>query len=472
MGLDTYRSEKSAAVWAQEEFGQANLGDARRTKRLISMAESAAQFPSGKLTEVFQQSADRQGAYKFVENEAIHSEAIAEATGRTCAKRCKNESFVYVVIDGSTVRLTDRAGTKDYGAVGSFAHGARGIQVITALALDSDGVPIGVSALTWWNRLEKVYTCSKSRGYGEKEVRYWGETIRTTCARFNEEAPNCRLWFIIDREADSLDMLLDLKETTHYFTVRATQNRRVQTNYDDPEYVYDKLAPRRTRKGSYTLNVSAAHGRTARTARMSIHFAEVTLRLRKPGSGQIQEFPVNAIYVRETSKVPENEDPIEWLLYTNYPIKALEDALLVVQGYMNRWHIEDYHRCWKSGVCNIESTQLQTTKTVKIWGTIMATIAARAERIKHLAREKPTLPAIEEFSATEIEALTLLKRKRKKKNEVIPDEPPTIATIVLWIAEIGGYTGKSSGGPPGSTTIARGLERLQLAAELLRIQRE
>ncbi|HRI65294.1 MAG TPA: hypothetical protein PK156_13690 [Polyangium sp.] len=54
----------------------------------------------------------------------------------------------------------------------------------------------------------------------------------------------------------------------------------------------------------------------------------------------------------------------------------------------------------------------------------------------------------------------------------IPDEPPTIATVVLWIAEIGGYTGKSSGGPPGSTTIARGLERLQLAAELLRIQRE
>lgn len=470
--MDVCATEKSACSWAEEEFGHVNLGDARLTKRAVRMMASVAQFPSGKLTEVFQTSADRQAAYKFVENDAVDAQPIAEAIGLACARRCINESFVYVVVDGSSVRLTDRAGTKDYGAVGSFKHGARGLQVITALALDADGVPMGVSALTWWNRLEKVRTRSQSRSYEEKEVRFWGETIRTTCARFNEEAPDCRLWFIIDREADSVDMLLDLKETKHYFTVRAKENRRVQTDYANPAYVFDKLAPKSTRKGSYTLNVSTAHGRTARTARMSIHFAEVTLRLRKLGSGQIQEFPVNAIYVRETSKVPENEDPIEWLLYTNHPVNTTEDILLVVQGYMNRWHIEDYHRCWKSGACNIESTQLQSTKTVKIWATMLASIAARAERIKHLSREKPELPAIKEFSATEIEVITLLKRNRKKKNEIIPDKLLTIATVVLWIAEFGGYTGKSSGGPPGSTTITRGLERLQLAMELLRIQRE
>jgi Transposase DNA-binding/Transposase DDE domain len=472
LAMGTFTSAESTTPWAQEEFGEANLGDARRTSRLVKMAACAAQFPSGKLTEVFQTSADRQGAYKLVENEAVHCEAIAEAMGRACAKRCINESFVYILVDGSSVRLTDRAGTKDYGAVGSFSDGARGIQVITALGLDSEGIPIGVGALTWWNRLEKVSTPSEKRSYDEKEVRYWGETIRTTCVRFKEEAPNCRLWFIIDREADAMHMLLDLDETGQYFTVRAQYNRRVESEYADPAYVFDELAPKRTRKGSYTLNVSAAHNRSARTARMNIHIAPITLLLRNPGSRQSQEFPVYAVHVRETSRVPDNEDPIEWLLYTNYPIKTLEDALLVVQGYMNRWRIEDYHRCWKSGVCDIESTQLQTTKSVKIWATMLGSIAARAERIKHLARENPNLPAIGEFSVEEVEALTLLKRRRKKKNETIPDGIPTIATVVLWLAEIGGYTGKSSGGPPGSTTIARGLERLQLAAELLRIQRE
>jgi hypothetical protein len=44
---------------------------------------------------------------------------------------------------------------------------------------------------------------------------------------------------------------------------------------------------------------------------------------------------------------------------------------------------------------------------------------------------------------------------------------PTIAQATLWIAQLGGYTGKSSGGPPGSITIKRGLDRLRPAALLL-----
>ena len=35
------------------------------------------------------------------------------------------------------------------------------------------------------------------------------------------------------------------------------------------------------------------------------------------------------------------------------------------------------------------------------------------------------------------------------------------------IADEGGYTGKSSGGPPGPTVIARGLERIGIAADAL-----
>jgi hypothetical protein len=36
------------------------------------------------------------------------------------------------------------------------------------------------------------------------------------------------------------------------------------------------------------------------------------------------------------------------------------------------------------------------------------------------------------------------------------------------VAELGGYTGTSSGGPPGSITLARGLFRLRDAADTLR----
>jgi hypothetical protein len=36
--------------------------------------------------------------------------------------------------------------------------------------------------------------------------------------------------------------------------------------------------------------------------------------------------------------------------------------------------------------------------------------------------------------------------------------------MTRWVADIGGYTGKSSGGPPGIRVIARGFERVEAAA--------
>lgn len=58
-------------------------------------------------------------------------------------------------------------------------------------------------------------------------------------------------------------------------------------------------------------------------------------------------------------------------------------------------------------------------------------------------------------------------RLTQKKTETIPDSVPTIAQATLWLAELGGYTGKSSGGPPGTITISRGLAKLRSAADAI-----
>ncbi|APR85275.1 Hypothetical protein A7982_10624 [Minicystis rosea] len=103
----------------------------------------------------------------------------------------------------------------------------------------------------------------------------------------------------------------------------------------------------------------------------------------------------------------------------------------------------------------------------------MIATAARIERIKHLARTKPDQPASIEFEAHEIEATMLMKRESKKRNEQLPTGMPTIAQVTLWLAELGGYTGKSAGGPPGSITIKRGLDFvLPVAMALARLREE
>ena len=200
---------------------------------------------------------------------------------------------------------------------------------------------------------------------------------------------------------------------------------------------------------------------------MTVRAATVTLDLLNAWTSSKCALTVNAVWVRETSAAPRGERPLDWLLLTNYPIDSFDDAKLVLFGYTQRWRIEDFHKTWKSGVCDVESTQLHAKAHVIKWATILAAVAMRAERLKHLAREQPSLPASAELSATEVEALILLKRKYKKRTETITDAMPTIAQATLWIAELGGYTGKSSGGPPGSITIGRGLEHLLIAAEVI-----
>ena len=128
---------------------------------------------------------------------------------------------------------------------------------------------------------------------------------------------------------------------------------------------------------------------------------------------------------------------------------------------------EDFHKSWKTGCCNVEQTQLRHMTHVLRWATMLATIAMRVERLKHLARSQPNLPASTELSDIEIEALRAAKNRIKKRTETIPNEMPTISQAVRWIADLGGYTGKSSGGPPGSITIARGLELLHVWTDAL-----
>jgi hypothetical protein len=93
----------------------------------------------------------------------------------------------------------------------------------------------------------------------------------------------------------------------------------------------------------------------------------------------------------------------------------------------------------------------------------MASVAMRILRLTYIGRTQPEASAALELTKAEIQAVLLLK----KPAEVSWEETPTIGQIVLWIAELGGYTGKSSGGPPGPLVLARGLRKVEILAAVL-----
>lgn len=463
--------QASAIAWAQEEFGRARLGDARRTARLVGMAREVAIRPAGRVSEVFQKAAERQGAYALLENPAVQVEQLQEAAAAACVARSAEYPFVFVPVDGSSLTLTDRARVKDFGAIGANKFGARGLKVISAIGVSPEGVPAGLLSQQWWiraaapKRRNRKRRGRDSRKVEEKETQHWLDAIEDTTRRIEEGAPRTRAWFQLDREGDAWPLLVALTESGHDFTVRASWNRRVHTE-SGTRYLRDLVKKKRI-VGTYDLPVSAGPGRAERVARMAVRVATVTLDLRDKTTGRSWALSVNVVWSRELRTTPRGEKPLDWLLLTSVESSSFEQACRVVFGYSQRWRIEEFHRTWKSGACKVEETQLHDAAQVKKWATMLATVALRIERLKYLSRKQPDLPASVELSAVEIRTLLLLKRAQKKRNETIPDSTPSIAQATRWIADLGGYTGKSSGGPPGSITIRRGLDEIRAGARVL-----
>ena len=82
--------------WAQQQFGRSELGDPRRTARLVKLASTLATEPGKPLVNVTQSPADMEGAYRFIRNDQLKAEDIAEAgfyvTAQEAFEQQKNEN--------------------------------------------------------------------------------------------------------------------------------------------------------------------------------------------------------------------------------------------------------------------------------------------------------------------------------------------------------------------------------------------
>lgn len=97
------------------------------------------------------------------------------------------------------------------------------------------------------------------------------------------------------------------------------------------------------------------------------------------------------------------------------------------------------------------------------WAAILAGEAARQLRFTYLGRQSPDSPVDEELDAAEIDALLDLT-----DYQLSSSKPLTLGRALWLVAELGGYTGKSWGGPPGVLVVARGLKKLEVVARAYR----
>ncbi len=462
--------EAGPSSWALEEFGGAKIADPRWRRRLVRVAARAARRPAGRVTETFASSAERQGAYGLLESDAVGPDDVGQAMVEACARRSAGQPFVFCAVDGTSVSLTDSDLKKGFGPIGSRAGGGRGLKVMNAMVLSADGVPLGISSQRYWVRADKRRREHRHElRPDEKETKHWLDAMKQTREVMAQHAPSTRCWFQLDREGDAWPMLKEAGLDEHWFTIRACRKRWV-FQPDGTRIDVWRLLSRQPTKTTYLLDVRAAGRRKGRTANMVVRACKVTLCIRDKRTNEVTDLAINVVQAFEDGTTPAGEKPIQWTLLTNRPIEGIKDITDVIEGYSMRWRIEELHRTWKSGACSVEDNQLRSASAAIKWATILMAVAARIERIKQLSREQPELPATDEFTPAEIKAAALLYLGERAKAKLKAGPAPTVAEVTLWIAYLGGYTGKtSSGGPPGSITISRGLREVRAAARAIEV---
>jgi hypothetical protein len=341
---------------------------------------------------------------------------------------------------------------------------------MTALALTENGGPIGIVSQKTWVRAAPSRR-DTSRGGKPKlggESAHWVAVLDDCKRAFSRSVPDATPWYQIDRGGDCWQVIGYAEQTGVLITVRAVHDRnldgRAKKLWQSLETapVRAKLSidvaahgPRHRQKriGGRRRKKTRLPAEEARRARVVVRALDVPLAVLTLGGMTVAKF--NAVLVREVNRAKE---PVEWMLLTTHPIATRKEVLAIVRGYALRWRIEDFHRAWKSGLCRVEDTQLRSRAAIEKWATILASVATRALRLAHLARNDPHAPASSEFTPTELEALIALREPKG-----IGDGVPTLEQAVRWLAELGGYTGPWNG-PPGPTAIGRGLHDLLVVA--------
>ena len=126
------------AEWARQTFGECDLGDRRRTKRLIKLAEQAASRPDGSTPDQTESWADCKAAYRlFDEEDVTFEEIIAPHCAQTRAS-CRSGDVKLLINDTTEI---DYGMSRHISGLGPTGNGkGQGFFLHSALMVDaSDG---------------------------------------------------------------------------------------------------------------------------------------------------------------------------------------------------------------------------------------------------------------------------------------------------------------------------------------------
>lgn len=436
--------------WAAVELKGIKLGDRRLQRRLIRIVERLAANPACSVPAACKNWAETKAVYRFWDSDQVQADAIRAAHQANTIERIRGQRKVLVVQDTSELDYTRHGSTVGLGDLSR--NDGKGLLVHSALAIQLDGVPLGLLHQEIWSRESQPERSSEQRratATEEKESQRWISTLQASQAILPEDS---EFILVADREADMYDLFAAQRREGAHILIRAVHNRRV---VHEAKYLWEAVQAQAV-SGYMTVEVGRQPGRPPRTATLEIRFMSILIQPPHNGLYRPQARPVQvqAILAKELSP-PEGEPVIGWRLLTTLPVNNLADAKQCVIWYSYRWLIERYHFVLKSG-CRVEKLQLESAERLERALATYAIVAWRLLWLTYEARMHGEQGCETALETHEWQALYCTIHRTPHP----PPLPPDLKVAVLWIARLGGFLARASDGDPGVQTIWLGLRRL------------
>lgn len=444
------------AEWAEMNFGTCELGDARRTRRAVVVAQQMAERPDGSTPDQCERWGDLKAAYRLFDADDVTFAALAEPHWRATRRAACGTVLLLgdtTEIDFGVHRRTEGLGpTGDGYGRGFFLHNSLMVEAETREI-------VGLAGQELFHRQpkppgENSYQASQRKG---RESEVWGRLVDA----IGPPAEGVQYVHVFDRGADNLDVFAHLVRQRSDWVIRAAQRHRlvIEETADGPAEpaALQSVLDRQPLLGTYELDVRPTKTQPARRATLEVRVARVTLPrpkkrlapyLRSIGFESLTQWVVEA---REVDP-PAGAEPLHWVLWTSLPVESFADAWRIIEWYEARWLIEEFHKALKTG-CRLAARQLQTSARLEAVAGMTSVLAVRLVQLKTVAKNAPDTPA---DRVVPLSWLKMLRALRKKPILTVRD-------FYRHLAGLGGFLMRKHDGDPGWITLWRGIEKLHLA---------
>ena len=442
----------TAPQWAAAEFASAQLGDRRRTQRLVKIATHLAQNPGGTLPQAFPQWAELKAAYRFFDQPEVTFEQIQGAHWQQTRQACQEPGEYLLIEDTTELDYTDHPATAEMGSIGDGQ--GRGLLLHSTLALRLEGcasperpqgIVLGLLHQQCWSRWGQPPRSQETR----RQLMSRARESQRWAAVLEEGGPpsGCTWIYVADREGDFYEPIERCQRQGVQFLIRAFHDRVLS---DGAGHLKEAMRQAPV-CGHWNVEVRARAGRAARVAQVEVRWLGLSFNGPRRLSGKQPDFQANVVEVREVNP-PAGVEPLHWLLLTSLPCQTWTQVCRVVRLYGMRWGIEEYHKALKSGT-GVEDSQMERAYRIETLVAVLGIVAVRLLNTKWLARTRPDEPVDPKMFGEVLLALLTAEFGPPKGGW-------THRTVLVAVARVGGFLARRGDGLPGWQTIWRGWNRL------------